>query len=174
MPVDFNNASSGALFFWLAESRSDPDTDPLLIWLNGGPGCSSMIGMFFEHGPFTLNDQLEAVTNPFSWNTRSNVLYVEQPVNTGFAFSADGARVHNEDEVARDFDSFMRSFLSVFTHYQDNHVFLSGESYAGMYIPFMADQILRGNAYGSPYVPLKGVAIGNGACILVYCLKLHL
>ena len=65
------------IFYFHIYSRSNPSTDPLVVWLNGGPGCSSMLGLFIENGPFTINDNLNLTTNPYSWNNNANVIYVD-------------------------------------------------------------------------------------------------
>lgn len=77
----------------MAESRSDPANDPLVIWLQGGPGCSSMLGLYTENGPFNFHFDKENIrqpfqleNNPFSWNNEANVMYVDQPLGTGFSF----------------------------------------------------------------------------------------
>ena len=81
------------LYFIMAESRNDPATDPLIIWLQGGPGCSSMLGLYTENGPFNFKynkenimDPFEFEYNEFSWNNNANVMYVDQPLGTGFSF----------------------------------------------------------------------------------------
>merc|ERR1719223_1445620 len=68
-------------------SQNDPATDPLLIWFNGGPGCSSMLGFMQEHGPYVMeNNSTVFVENEYSWNTNASVLYIEQPAGVGFSY----------------------------------------------------------------------------------------
>jgi carboxypeptidase C (cathepsin A) len=75
------------MWFWFFEARNSPSTAPLALWLNGGPGCSSMIGLFQENGPCTFNNVSGStpVLNPNSWNNYANMLYVDQPIGTGFS-----------------------------------------------------------------------------------------
>lgn len=68
------------LFFYFFESRSSPATDDLILWMNGGPGTSSALGLFMEHGPCRVVNGNETVINPYSWNERANVIYIDQPV----------------------------------------------------------------------------------------------
>jgi len=66
-------------------SRGDKDNDPLVFWLTGGPGCSSELAVFFENGPWKINEDLSLSKNPYSWNEHSNIVFVDQPVGTGFS-----------------------------------------------------------------------------------------
>ena len=89
------------MFYWLFRSRRDPDSDPVVMWLTGGPGCSSETALFYENGPFGLNDDLSLFNNTNSWTDVANVVWVDQPVGTGF--SKCSSLFHfdtNEDEVA--------------------------------------------------------------------------
>lgn len=78
----------------LAESRNDPKTDPLVIWLTGGPGCSSQLAFWTENGPYTYKysksgtERVLINYNENSWNNRANVLWLDQPVGTGFSFAS--------------------------------------------------------------------------------------
>jgi len=65
------------MFYWLFPSRSDKTKDPLVIWLTGGPGCSSELAVFVENGPFQINDDLTLKKNPNSWNNQANLLYID-------------------------------------------------------------------------------------------------
>ena len=98
------------LYFLLFDSRSNPSVDPLLIWINGGPGCSSMIGAFTENGPYNLkynktyDPKFKFEKNEYSWNQKANVLYIDQPVGTGFSFVKKFFdRRTKEGEIAKDF-----------------------------------------------------------------------
>ncbi len=80
------------------ESMSDPSKDPVLIWFNGGPGCSSLLGFFQENGPWVVDDDNGTIyANPFPWNKAANVLYLESPIGVGFSYgSAPGDLEHND------------------------------------------------------------------------------
>ncbi len=156
-------SKSDRMFFWLFESQTSPATDPLVIWLSGGPGCSSISAMFEENGPLTLkHDQTVATTN-HGWNQRANVLYVDQPLQTGLSYSGDGRFLNSQAAVNADFYVFLEKFLTAFPQYQGRKVFITGESYAGHFIPAIATYILgkQGTA-GAIDVNLAGLAIGNG------------
>lgn len=146
------------LHYWFVESESNPATDPILLWLNGGPGCSSLGGMFTELGPFEVNDDGKTlIRNEFSWNKVSNVLFLESPAGVGFSYSNDIIDVHTDDSTARENHLALKSFMKKYPQYKSNPLYLSGESYAGVYLPTLG--VL---ADADPELNLKGIAIGNG------------
>jgi len=154
------------LFFWLFESQSSPETDPLVIWLSGGPGCSSISSMFEENGPFKLEKKgktIHLLQNPYSWNAKANIIYVDQPVGSGMSYSKTKTFTKNQYEGSKEFYQFLKQFFKVFPEYQKRPLFITGESYAGHMIPGIATYIYEQE--GKPdsiQVNLKGIAIGNG------------
>ena len=81
--------STGAkhLFYWAFESRNDPATDPVILWMTGGPGCSSEVALFGENGPCSVTPSgNDTLTNPYSWNSKASVIYIDQPAGTGFSY----------------------------------------------------------------------------------------
>ncbi|PIK47317.1 hypothetical protein BSL78_15817 [Apostichopus japonicus] len=93
-------ATGGKMFhYWLVSSQSKPSTDPLIVWTNGGPGCSSMLGILTENGPFIIQDDGVSLSyNDNSWNKFANVLYIESPAGVGFSYTPDGNVTTSDDE----------------------------------------------------------------------------
>ena len=92
------NAFNDDIFYWWFESRDNATADPLVLWLTGGPGCASEIALFYENGPYKFNDDGKTLRgNPASWNDHANLLYVDQPIGTGFSHSAIIDHDTNED-----------------------------------------------------------------------------
>lgn len=149
-------------FYWLFESRSNPSTDPLIIWLTGGPGCSSSIALFTENGPCTINsDGASTSSNPFSWNSNANIMYIDQPASVGYSYGV--INTHNESMIADDMYNFLQHFFKKYANFRSNEFFVFGESYGGHYVPAIGNRIYSGNAAGEGlHINLKGVGMGNG------------
>ncbi|KAK4545974.1 hypothetical protein LTR36_002538 [Oleoguttula mirabilis] len=132
-------------FFWFVPSLNTSVQDEVVIWLNGGPGCSSLDGFLHANGPFTWQPGTNApVPNTWAWSNLTNVVWVDQPQGTGY--SVGEAIVTSEGDVAKYFVAFWEEFVKLFG-LQHAKVYLAGESYAGKYVPYIADAMLdRGNA----------------------------
>jgi len=154
-------SASSNYFFWLFESRSAPATDPLIMWLSGGPGCSSQLALFGENGPCTVSeDGKSTISNPYSWHMNANVMWVDQPAAVGFS---TGLGTHDEAGVADNMYTFLQGFFKEFPQYQKTEFHIFGESYAGHYVPAISHKIWQMNKAGSGIkIPLAGIAIGNG------------
>mmetsp|Transcript_22817 Transcript_22817/g.22658 ORF Transcript_22817/g.22658 Transcript_22817/m.22658 type:complete len:260 (+) Transcript_22817:16-795(+) len=153
-------AEGDELFYWLVRSRNDKDKDPLVIWLNGGPGSSSELGLFYENGPWKINDDLTLRTNEYSWNEVANVLYLDQPIDVGFSKTEHYNHIPtDEDAIADDFYVFITLFLERFPEYKGRPFYITGESYAGHYIPAMTARIIEKN---NSDINIVASAIGNG------------
>ncbi|KAI0634438.1 alpha/beta-hydrolase [Trametes polyzona] len=125
-----------SMWFWFFEARHNPETAPFTLWLNGGPGCSSMIGLFQEHGPCMVNpDGQTTVLNPFSWNNISNVIYIDQPIGTGFSFGTVdvNSTFAAAPAVWRAFQVLFES--QQFAKFQSREFIFTTESYGGHYGP---------------------------------------
>lgn len=155
------------MFYWYFESQNDPENAPLLIWLTGGPGCSSELAIAFENGPwFIVKDDSgknKFVNNPNSWNQKANVLYIDQPIGTGYSFGEKDKYARNQDMVKQYFVQFFEGWLELddFKRFKGHPLFISGESYAGHYIPQVGNALYF-RSLENPDINLKGLAIGNG------------
>ena len=121
------------LFFWYFESQNDPVNDPLTLWMTGGPGSSSMLGLFQEIGPCLVNEHGNGtVHNPYAWNRNSSLLFVDQPGDVGFSYIDEGTELPNDSHLAAvDMHRFLQLFISdVFPDKLNSAVHISGESYA--------------------------------------------
>ncbi|GJN18307.1 hypothetical protein PR202_gb05455 [Eleusine coracana subsp. coracana] len=167
-----NVTSTNSLYFAFYEATdpvtTPPTAAPLLVWLlQGGPGCSSLIGNFADLGPYLLLDNATTLTrNPDSWTHRFGVVFLDNPLGAGFSAPASDADVPtNESTIAAHLLAALLSFMALDdTSFSSRPLFLTGESYAGKYIPAAAAHILRANARlpEKQRVNLRGVAIGNG------------
>ncbi|KAF5332255.1 hypothetical protein D9611_008202 [Ephemerocybe angulata] len=155
-----------SLFFYFFESRNDPAKDDVMLWANGGPGCSSSLGLFLELGPCRIVDNNNTKFHPEAWNTRANVVFIDQPVGVGFSYADHGETVSTTEDGAKDIAAFVHLFFEHFKQFQGRPFHLSGESYAGRYLPAYAaaiyDQNTRLAEYGLTPVNLTSVMIGNG------------
>ncbi|EER28915.1 hypothetical protein D8B26_000643 [Coccidioides posadasii str. Silveira] len=145
------------LFYWFFESRNDPKNDPVVLWLNGGPGCSSLTGLFLELGPASIDKNLKVVHNPYSWNSNASVIFLDQPVNVGFSYS--GGSVSDTIAAGKDVYALLTLFFKQFPQYATQDFHIAGESYAGHYIPVFASEIL---SHKNRNINLQSVLIGNG------------
>jgi len=160
-----------ALHYWFIESENNPATDPIILWLNGGPGSSSLIGLFTENGQIATNDNSLANSgtpqvfyNPYSWQKVASTIYLESPAGVGFSYClVSGTNTttqcsNTDDSTASDAYDFLVNFFQSYPEYSKNDFYITGESYAGIYIPMLAEQVMN----KSNTINLKGLAIGDG------------
>ncbi|KAK6330462.1 hypothetical protein TWF696_003353 [Orbilia brochopaga] len=138
LPISTDKDETRKLYFWFWPSTGGPETqDDIVIWLNGGPGCSSLEGFLQENGPFTWKyGTYLPQPNKYTWVNLTNMIWVEQPVGTGF--SQGEPNIKNQEDVAEQFLGFFRNFNNKF-NLHNKRVWITGESYAGKYIPYIAD-----------------------------------
>eukprot|EP00054_Salpingoeca_dolichothecata_P026112 m.185532 g.185532 ORF g.185532 m.185532 type:complete len:447 (-) comp25565_c0_seq1:220-1560(-) len=156
---------SRQLHYWLVESENNPATDPVVLWLNGGPGCSSLDGYMYEHGPFHVNESNheQLYYNDYTWAKVANVLYLEAPAGVGFSYSDNPSEYRTNDTSTAEANlAALESFFKLFPEYAQNEFYITGESYAGIYVPTLADQIRMATAAGTTKINLRGIAVGNG------------
>ncbi|KAI9739446.1 MAG: Cell death protease [Claussenomyces sp. TS43310] len=155
---------NGNLFFWHFQNRHIANKQRTVIWLNGGPGCSSEDGALMEIGPYRLKDDANLEYNPGSWDEFANIMFVDNPVGTGFSMVNGDSYVRELPEMADQFVLFLQQFFDLFPEYEQDDIYLAGESYAGQHIPYIAKAITdRNKALAAGHTwNLKGMLIGNG------------
>lgn len=134
VPID---GTQKKLHYMAALSKTDPKNSPNIIWFNGGPGCSSMLGLLQEHGPYAWEDGAPGFTvNKYSWNNEANMFYIESPANVGFSVCPDLKECQWDDENSADDNKVaILNLLQKFPEIMNNDVYISGESYGGIYVP---------------------------------------
>lgn len=148
------------LYHMYVEATSEPEDKPLVLWLNGGPLCSSFGGLFTELGPYVIDEKMEVTTNPYAWNKVANMLFVEQPAGVGFSYPMGAT---NDTITAEDTYEALVQFLGDHPELKDRPFYIAGESYGGHYVPNTAVAIENGNKAGkNPVINIKGFAVGNG------------
>ncbi|KAL8497582.1 hypothetical protein ACS0TY_021063 [Phlomoides rotata] len=155
-----------ALFYWLTEATTNAHTKPLVLWLNGGPGCSSVAyGASEEIGPFRINKTASSLyLNKYSWNQEANILFLESPAGVGFSYTNTSSDLKNfgDKKTAHDALVFVIRWLQRFPQYKHRDLYISGESYAGHYVPQLAQKIHDHNKKSSHrIINLKGFIVGN-------------
>ena len=153
------------MFFFLFEARDAPDDAPVVLWMTGGPGCSSELAVFYENGPWKITEDLTLEDNPYGWDRAAHMIFVDQPINTGFSYSSDERdSCYDEACVANDMLDFLQELFAARPALQGRDFFVTGESYAGHYVPAVASRVFQATRSGeaSPPIRLAGLAIGNG------------
>ncbi|XP_033105155.1 lysosomal protective protein-like [Anneissia japonica] len=148
------------LHYWLITS-THKITDPLVVFIYGGPGCSSLYSLFAENGPFTVQSNgVNLDYNEYSWNSFANVLYLESPAGVGFSYSEDKNYKTDDDQITEDHYAALKSFFVKYPALQPLPLYLMGESYASVYVSLLAMKMI--NAAEGYDASLKGIATGNG------------
>ncbi|TVU09861.1 hypothetical protein EJB05_43358, partial [Eragrostis curvula] len=157
------------LFYYFVESAHDAASKPLLLWLNGGPGCSSLgFGAMMELGPFRVNPDGDGKTlsrNKHAWNNLANVIFLESPAGVGFSVSWNMEDYINvgDQRTAEDTYVFLVKWLERFPEYKGRDIYVTGESYGGHYVPELATVITAMNGVPGQQtrINLRGIFVGN-------------
>jgi carboxypeptidase C (cathepsin A) len=146
------------LHYVFALSQNDPVNSPVVLWLNGGPGCSSLLGFIQEHGPVIIPDYTSNLeVNKYSWNQYANMIYLESPAGVGFSTNTNKDDIKWDDQKSgKDNRKAILNFFVKFPEFKKNDFYISGESYAGVYVPMLAFLLLNDD------INLKGIIVGNG------------
>ncbi|CCU77941.1 putative carboxypeptidase S1 [Blumeria hordei DH14] len=155
------------MWFWFFEARNNASSAPLAAWFNGGPGCSSMVGLFQENGPCHFVDgSSEPSLNPYSWNEYANMLYIDQPIGVGFSYGNNP--VNSTVSAAPLVWKLLQAFYAKFPEYENRDFGIFTESYGGHYGPEFASYIQSQNAaiasgtLEGEVINLKAMGINNG------------
>ncbi|CAH1391290.1 unnamed protein product [Nezara viridula] len=158
-----NKTFNSNLFLWFFPSEKDPQNASVLLWLQGGPGSPSMSGIFTENGPFYIDINGTLKKRQYYWSQQFNVIYIDNPIGTGFSFTEDGAGYATDQvRIGKDLYCALIQFFKLFPYLQKNDFFLSGESYAGKYLPALGFTIHTHNKIENQTINLKGLAIASG------------
>ncbi|OAY32904.1 serine carboxypeptidase-like 20 [Manihot esculenta] len=168
--VTIDESHGKKLFYYFVESEGNPLKDPVVLWLNGGPGCSSFDGFVYEHGPFNFEAANESGglpklhLNPYSWSKVSNIIYLDSPSGVGLSYSKNQTDYITGDvKTALDSHTFLLKWFELYPEYLSNPMFIAGESYAGVYVPTLAHEVVKGIDTGvKPILNFKGYLVGNG------------
>lgn len=155
-----NETHNSNQFFWYFEAASSSSNAPVILWLQGGPGSSSLFGLFAENGPFYFK-RGHIRDRKYSWHKNNHLIYIDNPVGTGFSFTEDGY-AQNETVVGNDLYNALSQFFTLFPNLQKNDFYVVGESYAGKYVPAVCHTIHNRNKNETQKINLQGFAIGNG------------
>lgn len=193
-----NKEYNSNTFFWFFPAKINPETAPVVLWLQGnlkveffynyllkdnlyrllisltknfilgGPGASSLFGLFTENGPYSISPKQKLTPRKYSWHLNHNLIYIDNPVGTGFSFTdSEDGYAKNEKDVGHNLLLALQQFFLLFPNLQSNEFFVTGESYGGKYVPAIGYAIYQDSKRETddptkPKINLKGLAIGNG------------
>lgn len=151
-------------FYWAFGPRNKNPNAPVLLWMTGGPGCSSMFALLAENGPCLVNETTgDIYNNVYSWNNEAYVIYIDQPPGVGFSTADKSDYDTDEKGVSDDMYDFLQAFFEAHKDMQKNEFFIVGESYGGHFAPATAYRIVQGNDREEGlHIRLTGLAVGNG------------
>lgn len=162
------------MFFWYFPAENNTNYAPVVLWLQGGPGASSLFGLFTENGPFEFDNHGKLQLRNYTWSKTHNLIFIDNPVGTGFSFTdSDQGYARNEKDVGHNLHEAMQQLYELFEWNDLGGFWITGESYAGKYVPALAYHIhiMQNSIDTRVTIPLKGVAIGNGLSDPIHQLK---
>ncbi|KAF5766720.1 putative peptidase S10, serine carboxypeptidase, alpha/Beta hydrolase [Helianthus annuus] len=157
------------LFYYFIRSESDPELDPLMLWITGGPGCSSISGLLYEIGSIKFEALYydgsfpTLILSPNSWTKMASIIFLDLPVGTGFSYARTTRASHSTDiQLCDQAYEFMRKWFESHPEFVSNPFYVGGDSYSGRPVPIITQLISDGNEAGiEPYINLKGYVLGN-------------
>ncbi|KAL5988277.1 hypothetical protein ACLOJK_036040 [Asimina triloba] len=156
------------LFYYFVESERNPEEDPLLLWLNGGPGCTAWTGFVYEIGPLYYEDAPYDGSLPtlklreHSWTKISSIIFLDAPAPTGFSFSTTNNYDSDDIRDPKEVYKFLVKWFIDHPQFLSNPLYIAGDSYSGLVLPTLVDEIANGIEAGNePILNLKGYILGN-------------
>ncbi|MED6161790.1 hypothetical protein PIB30_064032 [Stylosanthes scabra] len=166
LPVSTTSSSAIFYAFYEAQNSTVPLSEtPLIIWLQGGPGTSSMIGNFYEIGPWRITESITLEPNPGSWNNYFGLLFLDNPIGTGFSIASSPQEIPTDQQgIAEHLFAAITRFLQLDPVYKHRPIYINGQSYGGKCASSTGFYILKRNAQlrAPQRVNLAGVVIGDG------------
>ncbi|XP_022982507.1 serine carboxypeptidase-like 7 isoform X3 [Cucurbita maxima] len=166
--VGVGDSEEVQVFYYFVKSQGNPQTDPLMTWLIGGPGCSALSGFAVEIGP--VNFKIEPyngstpqlILNPHSWTKKASILFIDMPVGTGFSYARTPQGLKKGDLLqVQQNHQFLRKWLTDHPEFIPNPFYVGGDSYSGIIIPPLTQAISEGNKHLFPAINLQGYIEGN-------------
>ncbi|PPS16417.1 hypothetical protein GOBAR_AA04164 [Gossypium barbadense] len=173
------NVASQSLFYYFVEAEKDPMTQPLTIWLTGGPGCSSVGDGFRSVGPFIFTKDAHALQTKFFFLEQrfsnflhlvlidtfllSNLLFIDSPIGSGWSYSNISSNYNNGDDSTNNILLiFMQKWYEKYPVFKSKDLYLAGSSFAGHFVPNLANALLDDNKqFEQSKFNLKGLVLGN-------------
>ncbi|GBL86657.1 Venom serine carboxypeptidase [Araneus ventricosus] len=139
-----NKEHGSNMFFWFFPALNNDTKAPIILWLQGGPGASDLIGLFIINGPYIVRKNLTVELRSQTWAKEFNVIYVDNPVGTGFSFTNhDDGYSKDQDHMADNLYEFLQQFFKVFHEYASNDFYVVGESYGGRFFTVTFNNLLK-------------------------------
>ncbi|KAH9323940.1 hypothetical protein KI387_018579, partial [Taxus chinensis] len=158
----------GAMMFYAyyeaINSAQRISNTPILLWLHGGYGCSAMAANFYEIGPWLVDEDLILHRNPASWNRIFGLLFVDNPIGSGFSIAPSNLAIpRTDEEVAEDLYSALQEFFALNPLFCSRPFFVTGESNGGKYVSSLAYYMVKRLDNGEPNaLRVDGISIGDG------------
>ncbi|TKY63342.1 Serine carboxypeptidase 19 [Spatholobus suberectus] len=156
------------VFYYFIKSETNPEKDPLMLWLTGGPGCSSFSGLAFEIGPLAFKTEEfdgslpKLILRPQSWTKVCGIIFVDLPFGTGFSYAKNLTAQRSDWKLVHDTHQFLRKWLIDLPEFLSNEFYMGADSYSGIPAPAIVQEISNGNEIGlQPRINLQGYLLGN-------------
>ncbi|KAL8229829.1 hypothetical protein R6Q57_014729 [Mikania cordata] len=158
------------VFYYFVKSQRNPQKDPLMLYLTGGPGTSAIIPFFYQIGPLNFEytnssrSDVKLEVNPYSWTKTASIIFIDLPVGTGFSYAKtwDQSLKNSDSLVVTHAYDFIRKWLIDHPTYLKNSLYITGISYMGLIIPRVVSKIYEGNErHVTPELKIKGFLIVN-------------